>query len=98
MPSISEIVGFIKARRYETFSVHQILQGFKPNDCLWLAAGAQGTKISVDESIKRKDLIHELVYWFFDSFLVPLLKVGYRFLLLSNSSLRTTHLSRLPFI
>lgn len=35
----------------------------------------KGLKVSVDEALKRKDLVQELVYWFFDSFLVPLLKV-----------------------
>jgi telomerase reverse transcriptase len=71
-----EIVTFIKARRYETLSLHQLMQGLKVDDCAWLAAGARGSKISVNEALKRRDLVHELVYWFFDGFLVPLLKVS----------------------
>jgi telomerase reverse transcriptase len=75
--SPSDVVGFVRARRYETFSVHQLLQGYKCNDCSWLGAGPNGGKVSVDEARKRMDLTQELVYWFFDSFLVPLLKVSY---------------------
>jgi len=74
---LSDVVGFVRARRYETFSVHQLLQGYKCNDCSWLSAGPSGGKVSVDEARKRSDLTQELVYWFFDSFLVPLLKVSY---------------------
>jgi len=52
------------------------MQGFKVDDCAWLAAGPRADKISVNEALKRRDLIHELLYWFFDGFLVPLLKVS----------------------
>lgn len=71
-----EIVTFIKARRYETLSLHQLMQGLSTDDCAWIAAGQRGSKTSVDEALKRRDLVHELMYWFFDGFLIPLLKVS----------------------
>lgn len=51
------------------------MQGFKVNDCEWLCAGPANGRIPVDEATKRRHLVEELIYWYFDGFLVPLLKV-----------------------
>jgi telomerase reverse transcriptase len=67
---------FVRARRFETFSVHQILQDFRINDVAWLKAGDPCQRVPPSEDIKRRELIQEVIYWLFDSILVPLLRVS----------------------
>jgi telomerase reverse transcriptase len=33
------------------------------------------TRVSVTDSLKRRELIEEFIFWYFDSFLLPLLRV-----------------------
>jgi telomerase reverse transcriptase len=71
---------FIEARRFETFSLHFLLQGFSTADCEWLMppgekAREQG-RVCVSDSLKRRELLEEFMFWYFDGFLMPLLKVG----------------------
>jgi hypothetical protein len=75
----SDVKDFVAARRFETFSLHNILQGFSISDCDWLAPPGAGAKqqhrVSVSDALKRKELLEEFLFWFFDSFVGPLIKV-----------------------
>ena len=66
-------------RRYETFTLHNVLQRFRTSDCDWLASDSMGAqkqaRVSVTDSIKRLELIQEFMFWYFDSFLIPLIRV-----------------------
>lgn len=72
----------ITARRYETLSLHHVLQDFQTSDCEWLMPFGEGaraqTRVSVSDSLKRRELLEEFFFWYFDSFLIPLLKVCLR--------------------
>lgn len=35
----------------------------------------QQTRVSVSDALKRRELLEEFLFWYFDSFLIPLLKV-----------------------
>lgn len=74
-----DIKAFIALRRYETLTLHKLLQGFSISDCEWLMPSGVGAqqrpRVSVTDSLKRLELLQEFVFWFFDGFLVPLLKV-----------------------
>ena len=35
------------------------------------------TRVSVTDSLKRRELSEEFLFWYFDGFLIPLLKVGF---------------------
>ena len=61
-------------------TLHTVLQGLSPTDCDWsLPAKIPQTyqKPSTVESNTRRELLEELVFWYFESFLLPLLKVTY---------------------
>ena len=70
---------FIRSRRYENLTLHRILQGFSTSACDWLfppGGGAQKqSRVSVSDALKRRELLEEFIYWYFDSFVLPLLKV-----------------------
>ena len=60
--------------------MHNVLQGFRTADCEWLMPHTPGAlkqaRVSVTDSLKRRELIEEFLFWYFDGFLIPLLKVG----------------------
>lgn len=72
---------FIASRRYETLTLHYILQGFSTSECEWLMPPGQAarrhTRVSVNDGLKRRELLEEFLFWYFDSFILPLLKVCY---------------------
>lgn len=69
---------FITCRRYETINLHEILQGISTKDCDWLESKKKGStaqRVCYSDSLKRRELVEEFLYWYFNSFLIPLLKV-----------------------
>jgi telomerase reverse transcriptase len=69
----------IAARRYETLTLHHVLQGFITSECDWLMPPGENAikqrRVSVTDSLKRRELLEEFLFWYFDSFLFPLLRV-----------------------
>lgn len=67
---------FLRLRRYESLSVHDILQGIQVESVEWLAAEKLGhqSKMSQTDFKKRQELMAELLYYLFDSFLFPLIR------------------------
>ena len=76
---ILDIKSFIALRRYETLTLHTLLQEFHTLDCDWLTPRGKGAqkqpRVSVSDSLKRLELVQDFVFWYFDGFLLPLLKV-----------------------
>lgn len=73
-----DVKSFIAGRRYESLSMHNIVQGFSTSACEWLmppGKGQQQTRVSVSDALKRRELLEDFLFWYFDSFLLPLLKV-----------------------
>ena len=79
----TDVKHMILARRYETSTVHNVLQGFRTADCDWLmphTAGAlKQARVSVTDALKRRELVEDFLFWYFDGFLLPLLKVSIPF-------------------
>lgn len=67
----NHIDSFVKARRGESFSLLFLFQKFKIKDIPWL--GPPG-KMSRPDFEKRQQLLLEFLHWFFDRFLVALLR------------------------
>ena len=89
----------ISARRFETLTLHNVLQQLSTSECEWLHASATfKQRPNVYEMRKRREILEEFVYWYFDSFIRSLLKVTCpipRLNALSNSILvRTDQLLR----
>lgn len=69
---------FIGGRRHETFTLHTVMQGFSTQECEWLLPSnsrALHQRPSVTDALKRRELAEEFLYWYFDSFIIPLIKV-----------------------
>ncbi len=65
----------VSARRYETLTVHHVLQSFRTSDCEWLMPSRPQCRVSETDALRRRELLEEFMFWYFDSFLIPLLKV-----------------------
>lgn len=69
---------FVKLRRYETLSLHEVMQGMKLVEFSWLSTpNAGGKKLSETDARKRLQILAEFMYYMFDSLLVPLLRAHF---------------------
>lgn len=67
----------VLGKRYETFSMHHLLQGISADDIPWLHAstGDLRSRVNVSEHVKRRRLVEELLFWLYDGFVIPLIRV-----------------------
>lgn len=67
---------FVCLRRYETFSLHDVMQDIKLKHIAWLKSlrASQETNICRSDFDTRKDIMSELLFYIFDSYLVPLIR------------------------
>ncbi|EGX91766.1 telomerase reverse transcriptase, putative [Cordyceps militaris CM01] len=66
---------FVTLRRFESMSLHELSQGFKISSLAWLQLPGRGDqKPSQNETFKQLELFHELLYYIFDSLLIPLMR------------------------
>ncbi|KAF9896557.1 hypothetical protein BX616_007229, partial [Lobosporangium transversale] len=74
---------FIRLRRFETFSLQYVLQGFKMSHCGWLEdtrlrkPGERVKHIPPSASDKQHEILQEFMYWLFNGFLIPLLQASF---------------------
>lgn len=80
---LSHISALLRLRRYETLSVHALLQNFCVADCDWLRAPSAGytqnsqQRANAVEMDKRRELLQEFLFWFVDGWLMDLLKTTF---------------------
>ncbi|KAJ9485945.1 hypothetical protein VN97_g7403 [Penicillium thymicola] len=73
---------FIKLRRFESLSLHEVCKGIKITSVPWLEPPQIQTtpssetisKIALSDLHKRTELFHEFMFWIFDSILIPLIR------------------------
>ncbi|KAJ5442593.1 reverse transcriptase [Penicillium cf. griseofulvum] len=73
---------FIKLRRFESLSLHEVCKGVKITSIPWLEPAQVQTispsetrsKIALSDLHKRTELLHEFMFWIFDSILIPLIR------------------------
>ncbi|GAA5844734.1 hypothetical protein JCM9279_002901 [Rhodotorula babjevae] len=69
------ISAFIRMRRFESTTVHALLQGFSLTACAWLGGNSQrSTAADMD---KRKELLGEFLFWLFDGFVIDLVRTNF---------------------
>ncbi|KIY69092.1 hypothetical protein CYLTODRAFT_241785 [Cylindrobasidium torrendii FP15055 ss-10] len=68
---------FVSARRFESISLHNVLQGFNTTGCGWLAPSKEQTRVAASDMYKRRELLEDFMYWFFDSFVMYVLKTAF---------------------
>jgi telomerase reverse transcriptase len=75
---MKHVDAFVRLRQFESMSLHDVVQGLRLADMPWLAPPAGhptgSQKPSLSDTRKRADIFHELVYYVFDSLLMPLVR------------------------
>jgi len=80
-PTLEDFQTIIGCRRHESISIHQLIQGFSTSMCDWLmppGSGAGQHRVTVSDALKRKELLEDFLHWFFESFILSVLKVSER--------------------
>jgi telomerase reverse transcriptase len=82
---------FVQMRRYESLSLHEIFQNVRINCISWLCPSTMSSKAkpSQTERKKRLEILLELLYYVFDSFLIPLIRSHFY---VTESSVHRNHL------
>lgn len=70
-----DVSTFISCRRGETTTLHNVIQGISLPNVAWLQGALGGSK-SQSGDIKGREVFNELLYWIFEYFVLPLLKVS----------------------
>ncbi|KAK9770635.1 putative Telomerase reverse transcriptase [Seiridium cardinale] len=69
---------FVRLRRFETMSLHEVTQGIKMTEIEWLATPQlMACKTSQTDIRKRAELFYEFLYYVFDSILIPLVRTNF---------------------
>ncbi|KAF7562172.1 hypothetical protein G7046_g1967 [Stylonectria norvegica] len=75
---LKKVDHFIKLRRFETMSLHEISQDLKITDIGWLQpVGLGSQKPSQTDTTKRREIFYEFLYYLFDSLLIPLIRSNF---------------------
>ncbi|KAL5504247.1 EST2 [Sanghuangporus vaninii] len=75
----SHVKQLICNRRNEIMTLHSVMQGISTNECDWLLPPkpSHDLKQSEAEMLKRRELLQEFLFWYFDQFLLPLLRTTF---------------------
>ncbi|KAL5526463.1 EST2 [Sanghuangporus sanghuang] len=75
----SHVMQLICNRRNEVMTLHSVMQGISTNECDWLLPPkpSHDLKQSEAEMLKRRELLQEFIFWYFDQFLLPLLRTTF---------------------
>lgn len=75
---LRKVDDFVCMRRFESISLHQVVQGLRISVIEWLSLpGKINKKISKSDYSKRLEILHEFVYYVFDSLLIPLVRAHF---------------------
>lgn len=76
---IERVKSFLKLRRFENFTLQEVMMDMKPSMIGWLAPPGciQEQRTSRTDYEKRVELLAELVYWIFDAFLIPFIRANF---------------------
>ncbi|KAF3912145.1 hypothetical protein ABW21_db0205925 [Orbilia brochopaga] len=72
---------FVKLRRYESLTLHNVLQGFKITDFAWLhqkqPSPTGKVKLDAADAKQCTSLFAEFIYYIFDSLVMPLIRAHF---------------------
>lgn len=70
---------FVHMRKFETTSLHELCQGVKLGTIDWLSPTKllKTGKLAISDTRKRQEILQELLYYLFDSILVPLISSNF---------------------
>mgnify|MGYP002718800281 CR=1 FL=1 len=64
----------ISAKQFEPITLHSLLSDLRVSDFEWLSPPQSG-RPALAASRKQKELVEQLIFWLFNEYLVPLLRV-----------------------
>lgn len=73
---MSHVFRFIRLRRFEKMSLHEVRDRMKTNEIEWTVLKLS-ERNCLSSSNKRNEIFSEFMYWVFDSFLTPLLSANF---------------------
>ena len=69
---------FIQMRRFESMNLHRAIQGLQITCITWLVKPRVGhKKMCKSDYTKRLEILHEFVYYIFDSLLIPVIRAHF---------------------
>jgi telomerase reverse transcriptase len=73
---LGQVDRFVRMRKYESLSLHEVFQNLRINCISWLGPPTVSLKAKLSQSdrTKRMEVFLELLYYIFDSILVPLIR------------------------
>ncbi|MCJ1405445.1 hypothetical protein MMC11_008673 [Xylographa trunciseda] len=76
---LNHVNQFISLRQFENMNLHSVSQQLKIRCIQWLAPPKldPSRKLSKSDSEKRHEVFHELLYYIFDSILIPLIRANF---------------------
>lgn len=81
---MKHVDSFIRMRRYENISLHSVCKNLKITKIPWLIPpnlqsqpGQPKQNLSLSDFQKRTELLHEFMYYVFDSILIPLIRTNF---------------------
>ncbi|KUI62081.1 Telomerase reverse transcriptase [Cytospora mali] len=75
---LKKVDSFVKLRRFETISLHEVMQGLKITEIGWLEPpGLKNRKCSQTDFRKRSEIFYEFLYYIFDSLVIPLIRSNF---------------------
>ncbi|RMZ79164.1 hypothetical protein DV738_g3553, partial [Chaetothyriales sp. CBS 135597] len=76
---LSKVDQFVHARRFETLSLHQVIQHMKIKSVEWLDPHPtrRPQNVSKSDMAKRTEIFYEFIYYVFDSLLIPLIRSNF---------------------
>ncbi|KAI4267754.1 MAG: hypothetical protein LQ337_008202 [Flavoplaca oasis] len=76
---LDKVDEFICLRRFESLTLHAVIQDLKITPMTWLVPPKvpTGGTTSPSDMHKRKEILFEFIYYLFDSFLVPLVRSNF---------------------
>jgi hypothetical protein len=73
-----DVKTFISGRRFDTFSLHYVLQGIKLASMPWLGPSPlPGGHTPVTDTNKRRSLFESFLFWYIDAFVLPIVKTTF---------------------
>ncbi|KIX00186.1 uncharacterized protein Z518_10324 [Rhinocladiella mackenziei CBS 650.93] len=75
---MKRIEEFVQMRRFESMTLHHIVQNLRFSAVTWLSATQNlDQKMSKSDYLKRLELWYEFMYYVFDSLLIPLIRANF---------------------
>ncbi|GAA6017946.1 hypothetical protein JCM10207_002715 [Rhodosporidiobolus poonsookiae] len=77
------ISSFVRLRRYESTSLHTLLQGFSILECEWLVPPSASHKSNKQQKPnaldmeKRRELLSDFLFWLIDGFVIDLIRTAF---------------------